>query len=182
MNLNPPDFNKYSDKGGHICNAINWNALHICPEARKMQSIRLYLLGKYAEHFYINYADNLTTIDQVDNYIKECHLKSIDIQNYIDRIAKQEEQIDDQEDHIANQDNKIRQQEEQIAEQANLIQQQAKIIESRNDLNRRLIDALVLYRNKPEMVSYDYAAIKARNHLLNKEFKRINKLLKLYTP
>lgn len=79
----------------------------------------------------------------------------------------------------------IRQQEIQLKQQAATIKcqegeinQQARIIESRNNLNRRLIDTLILYQNKHDPVSYDYKAIKARNHLINSEFKRISKLLK----
>lgn len=79
----------------------------------------------------------------------------------------------------------IRQQEIQLKQHAKTIErqedeinQQARIIESRNNLNRRLIDTLILYQNKYDPVSYDYKAIKARNHLINSEFKRISKLLK----
>ncbi len=97
-------------------------------------------------------------------------------------ISKQEVQIQQQELNLNKQEAQIQQQKLNLNKQKEKIFKQIEIIKSKNISNKRLINMLDLYKNKPEIVSYDYAAIKARNHLLNKEFKRINKLLKLYTP
>ena len=54
-------------------------------------------------------------------------------------------------------------------------------LNKKDNLNKRLIDTLMLYRYKEfnNTITYDYNEIKQKNKALNSEFKRVAKLMKL---
>jgi uncharacterized protein (DUF3084 family) len=96
----------------------------------------------------------------------------IDLLKYQKNLSNtQSNQIREQADQIKIQSEKIKQKDDEI-------NQRDKIIEARTNLNRRLVDTLILYQNKHDAVLYDYDDIKKRNYLLNNDFKKISKFLK----
>jgi len=54
-------------------------------------------------------------------------------------------------------------------------------LNKKDELNKRLINTLMLYRYKEfdNTITYDYNEIKQKNKALNNEFKRVAKLMKL---
>lgn len=94
----------------------------------------------------------------------------IDLIQFIDQKHK----IDQQEILLTNQSEMITTLETQLAEKD-------RIIMARTNLNKRLIDTLILYKHKQnESPTYDYIEIKSRKQKLHAEFKRLSKLMKLY--
>lgn len=107
--------------------------------------------------------DSYTILTPVNNQQQEDKIKCQQNQNQINKLKKKIKQLD----------NKCYNQHEQLIEKE-------RIIMARTNLNKRLIDTLLIYKHKqPDGPVYDYKEIKARKQILHSEFKRLSKLMRL---
>ena len=68
----------------------------------------------------------------------------------------------------------------QIAGLETQLAEKDRVIMVRTNLNKRLVDTLILYKHKQsESPTYDYTEIRSRKQKLHAEFKRLSKLMKL---
>jgi DNA repair exonuclease SbcCD ATPase subunit len=158
-----------------------------------MRQKRSYILGKYAEHLNLNTnLAHLTTSEEVNHYVNQCHMNSINqdetqIKMQQNTIDVQKDELKQQADTIKMQAGQLKQNKTQLKQQKDELKQQAdqlaekdRIIMARTNLNKRLIDTLIIYKHKqPDGPTYDYQEIKARKQKLHAEFKRLSKLMKL---
>jgi hypothetical protein len=163
-------------------------------EFTKIYRLQNYVFGRYVEHFDFDLATihRLTTTSQIDNYVNQCHMNSINqdetqIKMHQNTIDVQKDELKQQADIIKMQAGQLKQNKTQLKQQKDELKQQAdqlaekdRIIMARTNLNKRLIDTLIIYKHKqPDGPTYDYQEIKARKQKLHAEFKRLSKLMKL---
>ena len=186
-----PNFSEWSTfhpKGEDIYNLVHWytssGGYH--QEWIDMRQKRTYILGKYVEHLNLNTRlDHLTTSEEVNHYVNQCHMNSINqdktqIKMQEAQLTRQENQLRDQKQQLKIQKKQLKEQEDSINQQADQLAEKDQIIMARTNLNKRLIDTLLIYKHKqPDGPTYDYQEIKSRKQSMHREFKRLSKLMKL---
>jgi hypothetical protein len=140
----------------------------------KNEIILVHTTEKIKECIYLD--DDGTTIIKV---------KNIDIDE--DIIFVNKSKYNEMINHIVNLENLINKNKDKTCSVAKIINLENQIniitkeLNKKDELNKRLINTLMLYRYSEfnNTITYDYEEIKKRNKTLNTEFKRVAKLMKL---
>lgn len=128
--------------------------------------------------------DRLT---QLSNELKqlayELKLQAKWVNQLVAQLDEQAQTIKMLSTHLENLDKRLKQSDQfvkQLNELNTQIAEKDQIIIARTNLNKRLIDTLLIYKHKqPDGPTYDYQEIKYRKQKLHSEFKRLSKLMKL---